>query len=103
MPARSLASFILLVAAWLVPMFSLWWLATPILAWPVGMLSQLVTRVGFGDVVQSVEQHGGMVTFVTSLKPAGTGGDCTPNAGAVLQSVVTSRRSTSARVEEARC
>jgi hypothetical protein len=70
-PARSLASFVLLVVAWLAPMFLLWWLATPILAWPVAMLSQIVTRVGFGDLVQGVEQHSEMLIFVTSLKPSG--------------------------------
>ncbi len=70
-PVRALAPFILLVVAWLVPMFLLWWLATPILVWPVTILSQLVTRVGFGDLVQSVEQHSEMINFVTTLKPAG--------------------------------
>jgi hypothetical protein len=70
-PARSLAPFLLLVAAWLIVTFFLWWVATPILAWPVTILSQLVTRIGFGDLVQSVEQHGEMITFVTSVRPAG--------------------------------
>jgi hypothetical protein len=71
MPVRSLTPFLLLVAAWLLLTFFLWWLATPILVWPVTILSQLVTRVGFGDLVQSVEQNSEMITFVTSLKPAG--------------------------------
>jgi hypothetical protein len=71
MPARSFAAFLFLVAAWLVLTFFLWWLATPILAWPVAILSQLVTQVGFGDLVHSVEQNGEMITFVTSLKPVG--------------------------------
>ncbi len=71
MPARSLVPFLILVAAWLILTFFLWWLATPILAWPVALLSQLVTRIGFGDLVQGVEQNGEMLTFVTSLKPMG--------------------------------
>ena len=71
MPARPLAPFLLLVAAWLVPAFLIWWIATPVLAWPVALLSQLVTRVGFGDLVQSVEHSGGMITFVTSARPMG--------------------------------
>jgi hypothetical protein len=70
-PARSLAPFILLVVAWLAPMFLLWWLATPVLTWPVSILSQLATRFGFGDLVRSVEQHSEMIIFVTSLKPTG--------------------------------
>jgi hypothetical protein len=71
MPVRSLAPFLFLVTAWLLLTFFLWWLATPILAWPVTLLSQLVARIGFGDLVQSVEQNGEMITFVTSLKPMG--------------------------------
>lgn len=71
MPGRSLAPFLLLVVAWLLLTFFLWWIATPILAWPVAILSQLVTRIGFGDLVQSVEQNSEMITFVTSLKPVG--------------------------------
>ena len=71
MPARSLAPFLLLVAAWMVVTFFLWWVATPVLTWPVTILSQLVTRIGWSDLVQSVEQHGEMITFVTTVKPAG--------------------------------
>ncbi len=69
--AKSLASFLLLIAAWLAPAFFLWWLATPILAWPVTILSSLVTRIGFGDLVRAVEQNAEMITFVTSLRPEG--------------------------------
>jgi hypothetical protein len=71
MPGRSLAPFLLLVVAWLLLTFFLWWIATPILAWPVAILSQLVTRIGFGDLVQSVEQNSEIITFVTSLRPVG--------------------------------
>jgi hypothetical protein len=71
MASRSLAPFLCLVAAWLLLTFFLWWLATPILAWPVAVLSQLVTRIGFSDLVQSVEQNSEMITFVTTLKPVG--------------------------------
>ena len=70
-PVRSLAPFLLLVVAWLVPAFFVWWLAAPILAWPVAILAQVVTKLGFGDLVQSVEQSSGLVTFVTSVRPAG--------------------------------
>jgi hypothetical protein len=71
MPARSLALFLFQVVAWLLLTFFLWWLATPILAWPVAILSQLVTWIGFSGLVQSVEQNSEMITFVTSLKPVG--------------------------------
>jgi hypothetical protein len=71
MPARSLASFLFLIAVCLLLTFFIWWLATPILAWPVAVLSQLVTRIGFSDMVQSVEQNSEMITFVTTFKPVG--------------------------------
>src|SRR5260221_12301326 len=68
MATRSLPSFLLLVAAWLVLTFFVWWLATPLLAWPVTVLCQIVTRIGFGDLVQSIEQSAEMITFVTTLR-----------------------------------
>ncbi|MEP6942803.1 MAG: exosortase H-associated membrane protein [Betaproteobacteria bacterium] len=72
MATRSLPSFLLQVTAWLLLTFFVWWLATPLLAWPVAVLSHIVTRLGFGDLVQSVEQSAEMITFVTSLRPPGT-------------------------------
>ena len=66
--ARPIAPFLLQVAGWLLAMFFLWWLATPVLTWPVAMLAELIARVGLGDVVRSVEQHGEIITFVTSLR-----------------------------------
>jgi len=72
MATRSLPSFLLLVAAWLVLTFFVWWLATPLLAWPVAVLCQIATRIGFSDLVQSVEQSAEMITFVTTLRAPGT-------------------------------
>jgi len=69
MAGRRLGPFLLLVAAWLVPLYLIWWLGTGLFAWPVALLSELVTRVGFGDLVRAVEQHDKLITFVTSLRP----------------------------------
>jgi len=79
--ARPIAPFLLQVAGWLLAMFFLWWLATPVLTWPVAMLAELIARVGLGDVVRSVEQHGEIITFVTSLRPPGA----SPGVRAVLE------------------
>jgi hypothetical protein len=76
-----LARFVLKVAAWLPITFAIWYLAAPVLMWPVAMLAELFTRSAFGDLVRGVEQNGALLTFVTSLKPAS--GD-TGNARAVL-------------------
>ena len=76
-----LARLVLKVAAWLPVTFAIWYLAAPVLVWPVAMLAELFTRSAFGDLVRGVEQSGALLTFVTSLKPAsGESG----NARAVL-------------------
>jgi hypothetical protein len=65
----SLPRFVLRVIAWLPLTFAVWYLAAPLLVWPVALLAELFTRSAF-DWVNSVEQMGPLITFVTSLKPA---------------------------------
>ncbi len=65
----SLPRFVLRVIAWLPLTFAVWYLAAPLLVWPVALLAELFTRSTF-DWVKSVEQMGPLITFVTSLKPA---------------------------------
>ena len=57
------------VAAWLPAAFLVWYLAGPVLAWPVAMLTAAVTRTAFSDLVQSVEQHGHVLVITSTLKP----------------------------------
>ena len=64
----SLPRFVLRVVAWLPLTFAVWYLAAPLLAWPVALLAELIVRSTF-DWVKSVEQMGPLITFVTSLKP----------------------------------
>ena len=64
----SLPRFVLRVVAWLPLTFAVWYLAAPLLVWPVALLTELITRSTF-DWVKNVEQMGSLVTFVTSLKP----------------------------------
>ena len=64
----SLPRFVLRVIAWLPLTFAVWYLAAPLLVWPVALLAELFTRNTF-DWVKSVEQIGPLITFVTSLKP----------------------------------
>lgn len=70
MRANPLARFVLRLAAWLPLTFAVWYVAAPVLVWPVALLADLVTRGAFGDLVRGVEQSGALLTFVTSLKPA---------------------------------
>jgi hypothetical protein len=65
----SLPRFVVRVIAWLPLTFAVWYVAAPLLAWPVALLAELVTRGSF-DWVTGVEQTGPLLTFVTSLKPA---------------------------------
>ena len=65
----SLPRFVLRVVAWLPLTFAVWYLASPLLAWPVALLTEAATRNAF-DWVKGVEQTGELLTFVTSLKPA---------------------------------
>jgi hypothetical protein len=65
----SLPRFVLRVIAWLPLTFAVWYLAAPLLVWPVALLAELFTSSTF-DWVKSVEQMGPLITFVTSLKPA---------------------------------
>src|SRR5215468_7607523 len=69
MPPASLGRFVLRVAAWLPPAFLVWYLAGALLVWPVALLTTVVAKIGFSDVVQAVEQQGHLITIVSTLKP----------------------------------
>jgi hypothetical protein len=67
MPA--IGRFVLRVAVWLPPAFLVWYLAGPLLAWPIALLTTAVAKIGFADIVQAVEQQGHLVVIVSTLKP----------------------------------
>jgi hypothetical protein len=69
-PAASIGRFVLRVAAWLPPAFLVWYLAGPLMAWPITLLTTIVAKIGFADIVQAVEQQGHLVVIVSTLKPA---------------------------------
>jgi hypothetical protein len=62
--------FVLRVAAWLPLAFLVWYLAGPALAWPIGLLTEGMVRLGFRDLVRGVEQQGHLLTIISTLKPA---------------------------------
>ena len=68
MRAAPVGRFVLRVAAWLPAAFLVWYLAGPVLAWPIGLLTDAVTRLAFADIVRTVEQHGHVLTIVSTLK-----------------------------------
>lgn len=81
MRSNSLGRFVIRVVAWLPLTFALWYLAAPLFVWPVAVLSEIVTRTAFGDLVRAVEQNGPLLNFVTSLRP----GQATSDAKTVLE------------------
>jgi len=70
MRGTSLGRFVLRVAAWLPLAFLVWYLAGPILAWPIGLLTAGILKLGFADLVARVQQEGHLLTIVSTLKPA---------------------------------
>jgi len=61
--------FVARVIGWLLPAFAVWYLAAPLLLWPVRLVAQGVARLAFPDIVRAVEQAGAVCTFTTTLKP----------------------------------
>ena len=70
MRGTSLGGFVLRIAAWLPLAFLAWYLAGPILAWPIALLTEGALRLGFADLVERVDQGGHLLTIVSTLKPA---------------------------------
>jgi len=66
---RPLGRFIIKVFAWLPAAFFVWYFAAPVLMWPAALVTRLVARAGFADLVQAVTQSGAIVTFATTLRP----------------------------------
>ena len=64
-----LTRFVLAALAWLPVTFATWFLTAPLLLWPVRLLSRLVARVGFDDLVRGIESDGTSLSFLTTLKP----------------------------------
>jgi len=69
-----LTRFVVTALAWLPLTFGAWYLLGPLLLWPVRLLVQLIARVGFSDLVRTIESGASSLAFVTTLKPGeGTG------------------------------
>jgi hypothetical protein len=83
------ARFVVRALAWLPPAFAVWYFTAPVLLWPVLLLVELVARIGFSDLVQSIDQSGTVYTFATSLKPGqavGQSGNITVDVNPLLYS-----------------
>jgi len=85
---RPLVRFVVVVLAWLPVAFGVWYVLAPIILWPAQLLATAIARVGFGDLVSSVEAHGATLSFVTTLKPgqAAAGGILSVDVNMLLYS-----------------
>ena len=68
MRGTSLGGFVLRVEAWLPPAFLVWYLAGPLLAYPIALLIRGVAKLALADIVQTVEQQGHLITIVSTLR-----------------------------------
>lgn len=73
LPKSPVAAFVVRVLAWLPPLFLVWYLAAPTGLVPVRLIVAGVARTAFGALVQAVDQHGAVATFVTTLRPGSPG------------------------------
>jgi len=64
-----LGGFVVRVLGWLVVGFVVWYVAAPILLWPVALITRLIAQVALSDLVRGIEQSGALLVFTTSLKP----------------------------------
>jgi hypothetical protein len=64
-----LTRFVIRVLVWLPVMFALWYLAAPVLMWPVALLVQAIADGSLADLVARVDQTMGTLTFTTTLRP----------------------------------
>ena len=65
----TVGGFVARTLAWLPLAFAVWYFTAPVLLAPAVMIVRAFARVGFGDIVRSVEQSANAVTFVTALRP----------------------------------
>jgi hypothetical protein len=67
------AGFVVRVLAWLPPLILVWYLAAPTALVPVRLIVAAGAHAAFGSLVQSVDQHAAVATFVTTLRPGSAG------------------------------
>jgi len=68
-PGAPLTRFIIRVVAWLPVMFALWYLAAPVLMWPVALIVRALADATLHDLVTGVDQVMATLTFATTLRP----------------------------------
>lgn len=61
--------FVCVTLAWLPLAFAVWYVLAPVILFPVEAIVRGLVAVFFRDLVGSIESHGGVLSFVTTLRP----------------------------------
>jgi len=61
--------FVVLVLAWLPLAFAVWYVLAPVILFPAELIVHGVADFALRDLVSAIDSHGGVLTFVTSLRP----------------------------------
>ncbi|MCC6868172.1 MAG: hypothetical protein IT522_05060 [Burkholderiales bacterium] len=69
LPARPLLRFVVVTLAWLPAAFAAWYVLAPVILLPAELIVRGIARAFMGELVRGIEAHGGVVSFVTTLRP----------------------------------
>jgi len=75
---RPLLRFVLATLAWLPVTFAVWYVLAPVILFPAELIVHGIAGSALRDLVNSVDAHGAVLSFVTTLRPGET------HAGGVL-------------------
>jgi hypothetical protein len=78
--------FVCITLAWLPIAFAVWYVLAPALLFPAEMLVRGIAHAFFGKLFTGIEAHGGVLSFVTTLRPgeARAGGVLTVDVNMLL-------------------
>jgi len=84
--ANPLFRFVCITLAWLPLAFAVWYVLAPIILFPAEAIVRTLVFAFFQSLVTSIESHGGVLSFVTTLRPgeARTGGVLTVDVNMLL-------------------
>jgi len=65
----TLPRFVVAALLWLPVTFAVWYIAAPLILWPVHLLAGAVLKGGFADLIAAVDSQGSILQAVTRLRP----------------------------------
>ena len=85
-PEQPLFRFVCITLAWLPVAFAVWYVLAPVILLPAEAIVRVLVHAFFRGLVTSIESHGGVLSFVTTLRPgeARAGGVLTVDVNMLL-------------------